>query len=183
MEIIINIFPQLKYYKRLKIFNTLSQKLKINYDSTLILALLTLDESNDYEYFCHKYKTSNIIKSRFKNISVNFENFKNKKFYTEENIKKLIYLSNKNDVRDLLLFSICINNKIEKFTIEKLLNYISICKKPKFPVSGDFLKEHGYESGKALGKKLKLLEENWIKNNFVIDKKMLEKSLGKTKEN
>ena len=71
-EIIINIFPQLKYYERLKIFNTLNRKLKYKYDVNLIFALLLLDESNDYEYFCHKYKTSNIIKSRFKNISINF---------------------------------------------------------------------------------------------------------------
>ena len=60
-EIIVNIFPQLKYYERLKIFETLNHKLKLKYDNNLILGLLILDESKDYEYFCHKYKTSNII--------------------------------------------------------------------------------------------------------------------------
>jgi len=182
-EIIVNIFPQLKYYERLKIFETLNHKLKLKYDNNLILALLILDESNDYEYFCHKYKTSNVIKSRFKNISENFENLKNKKFYTEENIKKLIYLSNKNSVRDLMLFSICTNTKTKNFSVESLLDYVNICKIPKFPVSGDYLKQHGYETGQVLGKKLKSLEEKWIENNFVIDKKMLEKSLGKGNEN
>jgi len=182
-DIITNIFPQLKYYERLKIFNNLNEKLKLKYDVNLILALLILDETNDYEYFCHKYKTSNVIKNRFKNISVNFENLKNKKFYLESNIKKLIYLSSKNDVRDLLLFSKCANNKIKALPIENLLEYVNICKIPKFPVSGDYLKEHGYETGKTLGKKLKSLEEKWIENNFVIDKKMVEKSLGKGNEN
>ena len=182
-EIIVNIFPQLKYYERLKIFETLNQKLKFKYDNNLILALLILDESNDYEYFCHKYKTSNVIKSRFKNISENFENLKNKKFYAKENIKKLIYLSNKNYVRDLMLFSICTNVKTKNVSVEALLDYVNICKIPKFPVSGDYLKLHGYKTGQALGKKLKLLEEKWIQNNFVIDKKMLEKSLGKENEN
>ena len=182
-EIILNIFPQLKYYERLKIFNTLDQKLKSKYDVNLILALLLLDGSNDYEYFCHKYKTSNIIKSRLKNISVNFENLKSKKFYLERNIKKLIYLSNKNDARDLLLFSTCINNETKIFPTEALLDYVNICKIPKFPLSGDYLKEHGYETGQALGKKLKSLEEKWIENNFVIDKKMVEKSLEKASEN
>ena len=182
MEIIINIFPQLKHYERLKIFNTLSQKLKSKYDVNLILALLLIDESNDYEYFCHKYKTSNVIKNRFKNISVNFENLKNEKFYSKENIKKLIYLSNKKDVRDLLLFSTCVNDKINTFIIKELLDYVKVCKIPKFPVSGDYLKELGYETGKILGKKLKSLEEKWIENNFVIDKKMVEKSLGKVND-
>ena len=182
MEIIINIFPQLKHYERLKIFNTLSQKLKSKYDVNLILALLLIDESNDYEYFCHKYKTSNVIKNRFKNISVNFENLKNEKFYSKENIKKLIYLSNKKDVRDLLLFSTCVNDKINTFIIKELLDYVKVCKIPKFPVSGDYLKELGYETGKILGKRLKSLEEKWIENNFVIDKKMVEKSLGKVND-
>ena len=142
-----------------------------------------MDKSNDHEYFCHKYKTSNIIKSRFKNISVNFENLKTKKFYSEENIKKLIYLSSKDYVRDLLLFTICTNDKIKILTIETLLDYVNVCEIPKFPVSGDYLKEHGYETGQALGKKLKSLEEKWIENNFVIDKKIVEKSLGKVNEN
>jgi tRNA nucleotidyltransferase/poly(A) polymerase len=182
-EIIVNIFPQLKYYKRLKVFKTLNQKLKSKYDTNLILALLLLDESKDCEYFCHKYKTSNIIKSRFNNISVNFENLKSKKFYLEENIKKSIYLSNKNNVRDLLLFSICANNETKILPMEALLDYVNICKIPKFPLTGDYLKEHGYETGQALGKKLKSLEEKWIENNFVIDKKVVEESLGKVSEN
>jgi len=182
-EIVVNIFPQFKYYERLKTFNNLNQKLKSKYDVHLILALLILDKSNDHEYFCHKYKTSNIIKSRFKNISVNFENLKTNKFYSEENIKKLIYLSSKDYVRDLLLFSICANDKIKILIIETLLDYVNVCEIPKFPVSGDYLKEHGYETGQALGKKLKSLEEKWIENNFVIDKKMVEKSLGKVNEN
>ena len=44
------------------------------------------------------------LKNRFKNISQNYVNLKSKKFYSEENIKKLIYLSGKESVMDLLLF-------------------------------------------------------------------------------
>ena len=182
-EIILNIFPQFKYYERLKIISSLNQKLKDKYDDHLILAILILDQTNNYEYFCHKYKTSNSIKNRFKNISINFENLKSKKFYSETNIKKLIYLTNKDYVRDLLLFSICINNKIEILNIEKLIDYIANCKIPKFPISGDYLKKHGYETGQALGKKLKSLEEKWIENNFIIEKKTVEKSLDKVSKN
>ena len=45
------------------------------------------------------------------------------------------------------------------------------------------MKKYGYETGQALGKKLKSLEEKWIENNFIIDKKLVKKSLGKTNEN
>jgi len=182
-EIFLNIFPQFKYYERLKIISSLDSKLKGKYDNYLILAALILDETNNYEYFCHKYKISNIIKNRFKNISSNFENLKRKNFLSEESIKKLIYLSNKDYVRDLLLFSVCINSKIKTSNIEKLINYVNTCEIPKFPISGDYLKKHGYETGKILGKKLKSLEEKWIENNFIIEKKMIDKSLGKEGEN
>ena len=182
-EIFLNIFPQFKYYERLKIIDSLDSKLRDKYDNYLILASLILDQTNNYEYFCHKYKMSNSIKNRFKNMSINFENLEKKKFFSEENIKKLIYLSNKDYVRDLLLFSICANKKIETLSIEKLINYVNVCKIPKFPVSGDYLKKHGYETGEVLGKKLKSLEEKWIENNFIIEKKVIDKSLGKDSKN
>ena len=147
------------------------------------MSLLIVDQSDGYEYFCHKYKASNSLKNKFKNISKNFESLKNKSFFTEKNIKKLIYFFGKNSVKDLLLFSICSNDKIDILTIEKLLDYVNVCKVPKFPISGDFLKQQGYESGQVLGKKLKSLEEKWIENNFVLDKKILGKSFNKLNQN
>ena len=182
-EIILNIFSQLKFYKRLKNFNTLNQKLRDKYDSNLILALLTVDQTDNYEFFCYKYKIANNIKSKFKNISKNFENLNTDKFYSKENIKKLIYFTNKDSVSDLLLFSVCINSKIKDLDVEKLLDYVNACEIPKFPISGDYLKKRGYESNQELGKKLKLLEKKWIENNFVLDKKLVEKSLNKINQN
>ena len=182
-EILLNIFPQFKYYERLKIINTINTNLRANYDTDLILSLLLLDGTKDYEYFCHKYSTSNSTKNKFKNISTNFETIKSKNFYLKENIKKLIYLSNKNYVKELLLFSIFINKKVKSTDIEELIKYVNICEVPKFPISGEYLKRYGYVTGEELGKKLKSLEEKWIENNFTIDKKILEKSLGKIIKN
>ena len=172
-EIILNIFPQFKYYERLKKVENLNQKFRDKYDNNLIMALLIVDQSDGYEYFCHKYKTSNSIKNKFQNISKNFENLKNKKFYLEENIKKLIYFTDKDNVIDLLLFSKCVCDKIDSLNLKKLLDYVNACKIPKFPISGDYLKKHGYENGQALGAKLKSLEKKWIENNFVLDNKLL----------
>ena len=179
-EIFLNIFPQLKYYERLK---KLNNKLKDKFDSTLIMASLIVDQSDNYGYFCYKYKTSNVIKKRFENISNNFENLKKKEFYSEKNIKKMTYFIGKDNVRDLLLFSALINNKINDSNIIKLLDYVNFLKVPKFPLSGDDLKKFGYESGEIMGKKLKLLEEEWIENNFILDDKTLKKNLNKFNKN
>ena len=179
-EIFLIIFPQLKYYERLK---KLNNKLKDKFDSTLIMASLIVDQSDNYGYFCYKYKTSNVIKKRFENISNNFENLKKKEFYSEKNIKKMTYFIGKDNVRDLLLFSALINNKINDSDIIKLLDYVNFLKVPKFPLSGDDLKKFGYESGEIMGKKLKLLEEEWIENNFILDDKTLKKNLNKFNKN
>ena len=161
----------------------ISTPTKDKYDNHLVLALLVIDQSKNYEYFCHKYKTSNSIENSFKNISKNFENLKNNEFFLEKNIKRLIYLSNKEYVKNLLLFSICVNDQKEVLNVKKLLNYINNCEIPKFPISGDYLKKHGYETGEKLGKKLKLLEEKWIDNNFILDEEVLHKSLNKINQN
>ncbi len=175
-DIILNIFPQFKFSERLKIFAKLDDKLKNFYDYQLILALLIVDNTDNHEFFCYKYKVSNQIKNRLKNISTNFSNFKNKKFYSEQNLKKLIYFNDKNFVNDVLLFSKCLNNTAKNLDINNLLGFVKSCKIPKFPITGDYLKSKGYMSGQKLGTKLKSLEEKWVENNFVLDKK-LEKSL------
>ena len=92
-------------------------------------------------------------------------------------------MNSKKQIKDLVLFSIHINNKLDLLKIEKLLSYIDSCKIPKFPISGEDLKNYGYKAGKDLGKKLKSLEEMWIKNNFTMDKKDIKKFLEKISRN
>jgi len=178
-EIILNIFPQFIYSERLNKITSLKKKLRNQYDTHLVLALLIVDNSNSYEYFCYKYKISNNIKSRFKNIVKNFNNLSNKKFYSKENIKRLIYLQGKDSVKDLLFFSIGANKQIKQLNIEELLEFTNNYKIPKFPISGDYLKKYGYKTGQLLGKKLKSLEEKWIENDFHIDKNELKKIIRK----
>ncbi len=176
-DIILNIFPQFKYSERLKNIKNLDYELIKKFDSCLILALLIVDKSDNYEYFCHKYKTSNTIKDRLKNISENFDKLKNIKFFSEKNIKKIIYSSNKTYAKDLVIFSLCMNKKKNDLNIKKLINYIYTCEIPKFPISGDYLKKYGYETGQLLGNKLKSLEEKWIENDFMINEEEIKKSL------
>jgi len=178
-EIILNIFPQFKYYKRLNNIINLNEKIKNKFDKDLFLALLIIDQSQDHQYFSHKYKIPNILKNRFNNISKNYELIKTKKFYYEKNIKKMLYFLGKEYVQDLLLFSIGINSKNQIIEIEKLLKLIISYEIPKFPISGDYLKERGYITGEKLGKKLKLLEDKWIENNFAIDQDLIDTSLEK----
>ena len=69
-----------------------------------------------------------------------------KNFISEENIKKLIYLSSTKIMLEICyFFQYALNIKIKILNIEKLIIIYLIVKYPNFPISGDYLKEHGYE--------------------------------------
>jgi len=182
-KVILSIFPQFKFYKRLNNFNLLKKELKDLYDYKIILALLIIDSTDNHDFFCYKYKASNKIKDKFKNLSSNFENLNDKNFFLEKNIKRLIYFYGKNNTLDLVLFSILVGGNLEILSVKKLINYVNVCKVPKFPISGEHLKKYGYESGEILGSKLKSLEKKWIENDFSIDEKIILNSLNKNKKN
>jgi poly(A) polymerase len=179
-EIILNIFPQFKFYERLKDFNKLSEELKLKYDYGLILSILVVDQTDNYDFFCYKFKTPNHIKEKLKYISSNFQKLNNKNFYEKDSIKKLIYFNDKEKIKNILLFSRFAIKKIKDSELKNLLYYVESCNIPKFPITGEDLKNYGYKTGQELGKKLKSLEEKWVENNFQIDKKLVEKSLNKS---
>ena len=76
-----------------------------------------------------------------------------------------------------MIFLFFFNNKITLDDLINALTFLKKCEKPKFPISGEMLKMHGYESGKELGKTLKKIEDQWISNNFNIDQKTIKKFL------
>jgi tRNA nucleotidyltransferase/poly(A) polymerase len=178
-KIFFHIFPQIKYYNRLKKLKNLSEKIKNKIDEILILALLIIDKTDNHQYFCHKYKTSNKIKNRFLNIANNFNEIENIDIFNKKIIKKYLYYSNKEFTEDLLLFAYFINDKAKILDLEEAFHYLIKCEKPKFPITGKILEKEGYESGKVLGEKLKKLENIWISNNFHLDDVEINKFLKK----
>ena len=67
-EIILNIFPQFKHYERLKRIDELNKKLRSKYDFNLILGLLILDKTTEYEYFIIGQDTLKLVIPNIKNI-------------------------------------------------------------------------------------------------------------------
>ena len=175
----LNIFPQLKHHNRLQKFQDLSKNIKEQIDEFFILSLLIVDRTDNYRSFCNKYKTSNKIKDRFSTIAKYLKALEHNDFFEKENIMRCLYYNSKEMVKELLLFAFFINDKIRNSDLKKSVDYLSQCKKPVFPVSGNFLKEKGFKSGKKLGKILKELENKWISNNFHLDENAIDELLKK----
>ncbi len=180
-EIFLLIFPEFINIERLSRISILRNKKIIRFNKKLILTILLVDDSNNYEYFCHKYKVSNEIK---KNLKFFFDTLKymnlDKNFF-KTNLTKNLYLIGKDKMIELACFFFSINKKININELQKILSHIMETKVPKFPYSGEYLIKNGLSEGKKIGEALNKLEEEWLRNNFSIPEKKLKNIIEKIK--
>ena len=71
--IFLMIFPELKYIDRLSRPDL--SPVKFKFDTNVLLAILLIDDEKNHEYFCHKYKTSNLIKEKLSLLSEQYKNY------------------------------------------------------------------------------------------------------------
>ena len=160
------IFPEIKYLERLNklepIINTSS------FDKKTLLAILLIDESNNHEYFSHKYNVSNNLKETLNLLSKNFINAKKNKEFFGKDLKKKIYFFGRKHLISLNLLFFTINKKLKLRNYLDIFNNIQKYSIPKFAFNGDYLKEKGMKEGAVIGKTLKLIESEWVDNDFRI---------------
>ena len=174
IELILLIFPELKNIK--SIINAIKAKkeLFVELDFMLTLFLMTIDETDNLEYFLYKYNISKKNQKRAYAIN-NFYNEKNgSKTLNEANLNKVLYYDGKQAVLDILNFKIIKIKKLDK----KLLSLLELYKNkttPSLPVGADLLMtRYKIPEGRQLGSMLKLIEEEWIRNNFQISDKQID---------
>tara|TARA_B100001564_G_scaffold21647_1_gene16261 strand:- start:249 stop:1511 length:1263 start_codon:yes stop_codon:yes gene_type:complete len=168
-DIFLLIFPELKNLERLSKLEAIMNKSKI--DREILLAVLLIDETNNYEYFSHKYNVSNDLKENLKLINENFiDAQKNKKFF-QKDLKKNIYFFGK---KHLIALNILYFSNFKKVKLQDYLNVLNNINKidmPKFSFDGNYLKKKGMKEGALIGRTLKLIEKEWLDNEFQISEK------------
>ena len=162
------IFPEFLYLNRLERLKKVYQYSKVNVD--ILLAVMLIDDKENHEYFIHKYNASNKTKETLEQFYKNLIKLKNDKEFFEKNLIKNVYFNGKNHLIALNLINFSIDTKINFNDFSKTLSKILKIKVPVFPIDGEFLKQKGMQEGQSLGNVLKLLENEWIKNNFKISK-------------
>ncbi len=167
------IFPEFKYLMRLDKLNELNNKSKI--DKITLLSILLIDDSNNHEYFSHKYNVSNDLKEILNLTAKNFIKIQKNKEFLVRDLKKNIYFFGKSHLKSLNLLYFLAEKKTKINDYLKILKNIKSLNIPKFAFDGNYLKEKGMSEGVLIGKTLKLIEEEWLKNDFRIsDKRVLE---------
>ena len=175
LEIILLIFPQLKKINIFKNLNNYAYENIYKQDFIFLLSLMIVDDSNNVDYFFYKFNISNEDKKRINFLRDTFSQKLDKKYFSKNNLWKIFYLNGKEHLLDVLNFKIY-NSKIADKKIIKLKEFFISKSKPDFPIKAKILiEEYNLKEGVELGKKLKEIENVWIKNNFNISKKEIEK--------
>ena len=163
------IFPEFKYLERLNKLDTIIHQSK--FDKKTLLAVLLIDETNNHEYFSHKYNVSNELKEILNLIAKNFIHFQKNKDFFLKNLKKNIYFFGK---KHLIKLNTLYFASTKKAKLRDYLNVLNNIKKqdiPNFSFDGNYLKAKGMQEGALIGKTLKLIEDEWLKNDFIISNK------------
>jgi len=181
-NIFLVIFPEFKFLERLNKINFLENYRILKLEIDLILAILLINESNNFEYFSHKYKTSNDLKNKLIFFAENYKKYKSDKNYFKKNLKKNIYFFGKEKVKKFATFIFFEDKKLSFKEFLKTIDNIDNTSVPKFPYDGQFLINKGMSEGKKLGKALRELEEVWVNNNYSISEKNLHAVINKVKK-
>ena len=168
-EIFSLIFPEFKYLDRLnKLEHT---NIQPNFDKNMFLAIMLIDETNNHEYFSHKYNVSNELKENLNLIAKNFKTFQKNKEFFQKDIKKNIYFFGKNHLMTLNTLYFASNKKVKLESYLSVLDNIKKINIPKFLFDGNYLKEKGMKEGALIGKTLKQIENEWLDNDFKVSNK------------
>ena len=170
-EIFTLIFPELSNLKRLERLSKICNYSQINRE--LLLAVLLIDEKSSHEYFGHKYNVSNYTKDNLNLLAKNLELSKEDNNFFTNNLEKNIYLYGKSHLINLNILNFVINIKVKYKNFSQTLNKILKSKNHHFNINGKYLIENGMRPGALMGKVLKEIEEEWIRNNFNINKEKI----------
>ena len=168
LELLLLVFPELKNIK--SVLNSLKDKKKIfeKIDFIFILSLMIIDGSDNLDYFLYKYNISNKDRKRMKIINEFYKEKKETKHLNETKLNRVFYYNGKEAALDILNFKI-IKSKTTNNELLRLRKLFKNKDIPNLPIGADTLmSKYKIPEGRQLGIKLKLIEEEWVKNNFKI---------------
>ena len=143
-------------------------------DYIFLLGVLTIDESDNLDYFLFKFNISKKNQKRIINIKDFFYSRKTEEKFSFKLLRKYFYIFGKESLIDILNYKLFFSKADKK--LDEYLEYFLDKKPPVFPIKAEYLmKKFNLLEGKKLGDYLKLVEKHWIDNDFNISEEEIEK--------
>ena len=175
LKIINLIFPQFKNISIFSKLNNFAQKNFSKVDFIFLLSVLVIDGTDNVDYFIYKFNLSKKDKKRLLFLNSFYSSKFTSKTFLEKNLNQIFYFNGKEAILDIIYFKIFITNKVDT----KLIKLIEIFKEKEIPVmpfkASMLIEKYQLLEGKELGRKLKVIEEVWVSNNFNISEKEIQK--------
>ncbi len=174
LDLFFMIFPELKNIKLFSKLSISNKNFLKDKDFIFLLSLIIIDDSDNTDYFLYKFNIPKKDQKRIKNIDNFFLEKINSKTFTKKNMNSLFYYRGKEAVIDILSHKIIKSGKDDK-SLKELINYYENNEAPPMPINAEFLmKKYKLQEGKQLGEKLRIIEEEWVKNNFKISDQQID---------
>ena len=168
------IFPELKNLNTFAKLNSDQKTILRNNDFIFLLSLIIIDDKDNVDYFLYKFNISKKNEKRIKNISNFYLEKINSKTFLEKNMNKIFYHLGKEAVLDILNFRIIKTKKLDK-NLLGLRSHFQNRSSPIMPIgASELMTKYKIPEGRQLGLKLKMIEEEWVSNNFKISDQQIE---------
>ena len=175
LEIINFIFPQIKNINIFGRLNNFSKKNLVNVDFIVLLSLMTIDGTDNVDYFIYKFNISKKNQKRLLFLNNFYSQKTTAKNFSIINLNKILYFNGREALMDIVYFKIFKSKKLDN----NLVEMIKVYKDKEIPVmplrATTLMAKYNISEGKELGNKLKKIEELWVNNNFQINEKELQK--------
>ena len=166
-DLYLSVYKGIKYLTRLE-FERKKKFLSKDVDWVVLLSLLLVDQTKNFERFAKDFQISNEIKNRLSNLQSQFTFKTADKIEKTDNLKKSVLKFGQPSVIDYIHFQYLINEKYDYSLYEKNLKIIKETASPKFEFDVNILKKKGFKDDKNLGNALNFIKQRWIANNFQI---------------
>ena len=169
------IFPELIHIDIFSKLNSQAKSFFNEIDFLLLLSIMIVDDTDNADYFLYKYNLSKKDQNRIKIISDFYKDKSNLKSFSEKNMNKILYYNGKQAVLDILIYKIFRSKKFNQNNIVDLIKIYKSKNIPSMPIKADLLiSKYNLKEGRTLGDKLKLIEREWVENNFQISDQQVE---------
>ncbi|WP_415299722.1 CCA tRNA nucleotidyltransferase [Candidatus Pelagibacter sp. Uisw_134_02] len=175
LEIVNLIFPQFKNISMFGKLNNFAEKNFLKVDFIFLISLMVIDGTDNADYFIYKFNLSKKDKKRLLFLNSFYSEKFTNKIFLENKLNKIFYFNGREALMDIIYFKIFKSNKVDNKLI-KLIEIFKEKKIPKMPFKANMLiQKYQFLEGKELGKKLEVIEETWVNNNFNISEKEIQK--------